>query len=144
MAAIHEAVKEQDVAISFDECTDARGKSILHMVVRCSDGKSLLADVMTLECLGQNDGYEHKEVPVFQVCFFFFMPLFPPQVAAKVTESLSGLGIRMSRVKAVVVDEGSVMLAAYRRELGHLLPHSKLLVCTAHKLHGVVQVPMQQ
>lgn len=68
--------------------------------------------------VGPNDGAEHKEI------------------ATKVIESLAVTGILPSRVKYVVSDEGSTMVAAFNRRLSEYYPNSKLHICVAHKLHG--------
>lgn len=115
---IQNLVKDQEVAISFDETTDSRGKSVVNIVVMGSKSKPLLIDVIFLECFGPNDGAEHKEV------------------AVAVNESLTKAGILPSRVKFVIVDEGSVMVAAYKHRLSELHPNSQLHICVAHKLHG--------
>ena len=110
----------QRVAVSFDEWTDSRGKAVLAVVLHMGERKPLLVDVAFLVCKGKRLGVEHTEV------------------ATAINGTLSKLCIGPNDIMAFVSDEGSVMVAAYRRVLSKVNT-ACVFFCLSHKLNNIAK-----
>lgn len=112
-----ELLRDTELALMFDEWTDDSGIATL-AVVACTAKARIAIDVVFLEGQGKNSGVDHIEV------------------AQQLTNTTSRLGLDTNRIKFVMCDEGSVMVAAYKA-LRVSWPKAQLILCMAHKLNNV-------
>lgn len=118
LGAIKKIIGHKNIWVGSDEWTDSQGHAIINVLMG-SGPRAFVVATISLECKGKNDGVEHKEL------------------AEKVQDTVTALGVRSQDVIAFVSDSASVLKAAFNHELQPLYSRARHILCSSHTLNGV-------